>query len=165
MAWRWVVWALAALWACGPAPAAPKAAKKEVPAACKPPDGDDKSKKKSKKSASKDDEDDEEEDDDEGVRFDLAGACAKVTGGVSYNYQQASKTASRLPVFVNRNGTVSSGSVSNSVSANIGLETTRQTNLGEFKTTVGADWSKATGDGTQNGSVDITGWSVGLRAR
>ena len=137
MAWRWVLLALAALWACGPAAAAPKvkAGKKEVPAACKPADEGGKSKTKSKKSASKDDEDDEDED-DEGVRFDLAGACAKVTGGVSYSYQQAKQTGARVPVIVNKNGTVSSGNVSNSVSANIGLETTRQTNLGEFKTTV-----------------------------
>lgn len=167
MTWRWVLLALAALWACGPASAAPKAgkaAKKEVPAACQQHDQNDKSKDKAKKkSASKDDDDDDDEDeDDEGVRFDLAGACAKVTGGVSYSYQQARQTGARVPVIVNKNGTVSSGNVSNSVSANIGFETTRQTNLGEFKTTVGADWSKATGDSTQNGTFAISGWSVGL---
>jgi hypothetical protein len=160
MAWRWVVLALAAAWACGPALAAPKADKKEVPAACKKAGKDDKSKGKSKKSASKDDDDDD--DDDEGVRFDLAGACAKLTGGVSYTYQQAKQSGARIPVIVNKNGTMSSGNVSNSVSANIGLETTRQTSLGEFKTTVAADWSKATDDGTQNGTVQVTGWSVGL---
>jgi hypothetical protein len=167
MALRWVILALAALWACGPAVAAPKAAKddakKDVPAACKP---DKDGKAKSKKSASKDDDDDDDDgDDDEGVRFDLAGACAKLTGGASYTYQQTKTTASGLPLIVNKNGTVSSGSASNSVSTNIGLETTRQTSLGEFKTTVGADWSKATGDGTQNGTAAVTGWSVGLNGR
>jgi hypothetical protein len=85
-----------------------------------------------------------------------------VTAGVSYTYQQAKKTASGLPVIVNRNGTVSNGTSSNAVSANIGLETTRQTKLGEFKTSVSADWSKATDDGAQNGTASVSGWSVGL---
>ena len=72
MAWRLVLLALAALWACGPAAAAPKAAKKEVHAACKQTDKD--TKTKSKKCASKDDDEDDDDDDDKGVRFDLAGA-------------------------------------------------------------------------------------------
>lgn len=163
MVLRWVILALAALWACGPALAAPKAAKKDGAAACKTADKDGKA--KSKKSASKDDDDDDDGDDDEGVRFDLAGACAKVTGGASYTYQQSKSTASGLPLIVNKNGTVSSGTASNSVSTNIGLETTRQTSLGEFKTTTEANWSKATGDGTQNGTAAVTGWSVGLGGR
>ena len=163
MAWRLVLLALAALWACGPAAAAPKAAKKGAPAACKQTDKD--TKTKSKKSASKDEDEEDDDDDDEGVRFDLADACAKVTGGASYTYEQAKQTGARVPVIVNRNGTVSNGTVSNSVSANIGLETTRQTKLGEFKTTVAADWSKATGDGTQNGTASISGWSVGLNGK
>jgi hypothetical protein len=160
MAWRWVILALVALWACGPAVAAPKAAKKDGTAACKTADKDGKA--KSKKSASKDDDDEDDDNDNEGVRFEMAGACAKVTGGASYTYQQSKSTASGLPLIVNKNGTVSSGSASNSVSANIGLETTRQTNLGELKTTAEANWSKATGDGTQNGTAALTGWSVGL---
>lgn len=57
---------------------------------------------------------------------------------------------------------MSTGSSSNSVSVSAGLETTRQTNLGEFKTSLSADWSKATGDGTQNGTARVSGWSVGL---
>jgi hypothetical protein len=139
---------------CGAAVAAPDK-KNEPPAACKQVSA------KKAKSADADDEDGGD-DDDEGVRFDLAGACAKLTGGVSYTYQQASKTAAGLPIIVNPNGTLSNGSFSNSVSANIGLETRRRTNLGEFKTTVSAEWSKATDDGTQNGTADISGWSVGL---
>ncbi len=160
MALRWVMLALAALWACGPAVAAPKAAKKDAPAACK--QTSDKDDKKKHKKSSKSDDDDDDDDDDEGVKFDLAGGCAKLTGGASYTYQQSKTTAGGLPLFVNKNGTVSSGSISNSASANLGLETTRQTNLGEFKTTGAVEWSKATGDGTQNGTVAVTGWSVGL---
>lgn len=148
MTWRWGLLALAAVWiCCGVAAAAPKAVKKEAPAVCK-------------QHADKDDGDDV--DDDEGVRFDLAGACAKLTGGGSYTYQKAQKTVSGLPVIVNKNGTVSAGSSSHAVSANVGLETTRLTRLGEFKTTVSADWSKATDDGTQSGAASISGWSVGL---
>ena len=151
MAWRWGVLALAALWVCGgTAAAAPKAGKKDLPAACQA---------KADKDAGDDKDDD---DDDEGVRFDLAGACAKLTGGVSYTYQKAQKTAAGLPVFVNKNGTVSAGSMSQSVSANIGLETSRQTRLGEFRTKVSADWSKATDDGTSSGAASISGWSVGF---
>jgi hypothetical protein len=153
--------ALALVWMwSGVAAAAPEAAKKEPPEACKQASA---KRGKSAKSANGDNDDSDDDDgDDEGVRFDLAGACAKLTGGISYTYQQASKTAAGLPVIVNPNGTLSNGTFSNSVSANIGLETRRQTNLGEFKTTVSAEWSKATGDGTQNGTADISGWSVGL---
>jgi hypothetical protein len=113
--------------------------------------------------AGKDDEDeDDDSDDEEGVRFALAGGCAKLTGGVSYTYQQAKQTGTNLPIFVNKNGTVSSGSISNTVSANVGLEVTRQVGPAELKTSVSADWSKATGDGTQNGTAEVSGWSVGL---
>jgi hypothetical protein len=159
---KWTAHLLLALavvaWACGGgASGAPKPAKKGASAACKQPAG------KDAKAADGDEADDDDDDDDEGVRFNLAGACAKLTGGVSYTYQSANQAASGLPLFVNRNGTVSRGISSNSVSANIGLETTRQTNLGELKTTVAAEWSKATDDGTQNGTAYVSGWSVGLR--
>jgi Porin subfamily len=147
--------ALALVWTWNGVAAAAPGKAKEPPAVCKQV-----SPKKAKSAEA--DDDDGDDDDDEGVRFDLPGACAKLTGGISYTYQQASKTASGLPVIVNPNGTVSTGSVSNSVSASIGLETRRQTNLGEFKTTVSAEWSKATDDGTQNGTADVSGWSVGL---
>jgi hypothetical protein len=164
MAWRWVLLALAMIWACGGvAAAAPKPAKKEAPAACKQSSDDD-DKSDAKKSASNDDEDSDDDDDDEGIRFDLAGGCAKLTGGVSYTYQQAKKSASGLPVIVNRNGTVSGGTSSNSVSANIGLETTRQTNLGEFKTTVAAEWSKATDDGPRTAARALAAGASGLAA-
>lgn len=155
MALRCVLLALAMIWVCGGAAAAatvPKSAKKASSAVCK----------SDAKNAEADDKDDGDDDDDEGIRFDLAGACAKLTGGASYTYQQAKQSASGLPVFVNGNGTVSSGTSSNSMSTNIGLETTRQTNLGEFKTSVSGDWSKATDDGTQNGSAQVSGWNVGL---
>ncbi|MDP2408799.1 MAG: porin [Pseudolabrys sp.] len=99
---------------------------------------------------------------EKGVRFDLAGACAELTAGVSYTYQHARKSTSGLPVIVNRNGTLSDGSSSNTVSAYLGLETSRDTTLGEFKTTVSASWSKATGDGSPNGTFSVSGWSVGL---
>lgn len=129
-----------------------------MPAACQK--ADDKS--KSNTSASADDDDDDDDEDDEGIRFELAGACAKLTGGVSYTYQQAQQTGAGLPVFANRNGTVSRGTSSNSVSANIGLEITRQIGPAELKTSVSGDWSKATSDGTTNGSAQVSGWSMGL---
>jgi len=158
----WAGCMLAMLAALGAWPMRPAAAgDKQAPAVCKAlgKDGNAKVKHGKLKGAGNDDDDD---DDDEDVRFDLAGACAKVTGGVSYTYQQAKQSAAGLPVFVNPNGSVSSGSSSNTLAANIGLETRRKTALGEFKTTFSAQWSKATGDGTQNGSAEVDGWSVGL---
>ena len=157
---------VAGLWPLGAVPASADDGK-ELPAVCKDLAKDAKAKHHKADSVKtkdddNDDDGDDDDDDDEGVHFDLAGACAKLTGGASYTYQQANKSAAGLPVFVNPNGTVSSGKSSNTVSANLGLETRRKTPLGEFKTTFAAEWSKATGDGTQDGTVQITGWSVGL---
>jgi hypothetical protein len=154
---------LAVLWACGAVPAAADDGK-ELPAVCKNLGEDSHAKGKHTNAKGEDDDDngDDDDDDDEGVHFDIAGGCAKLTGGVSYTYQQAQNSASGLPVFVNPNGTVSSGTSSNTLSANVGLEVRRATRLGRFKTTFAAEWSKATGDGTQNGTAQVTGWSVGL---
>lgn len=161
MTWRGVplALALAFLWVAVASAAGPKSVSKAAPDACRQTAGD---KARSSPSVAHDDGEAEDDEEDEGIRFEAAGGCVKLTGGASYTYQQAQKTASGLPVIVNRNGTISSSSISNSVSANIGLETTRQTRLGEFKTTVSADWSKATDDGTDNGSAQVSGWSVGL---
>lgn len=158
MAWRWGFLVLATLWTCGGAvAAAPKSEKKELPAACQ-----EKADKEAAEARAAGEDPDDDDEDGEGVRFGLAGGCAKLTGGVSYTYQKAHKTAAGLPVIVNKNGTVSSGTSSHSVSANVGLEVTRQTRLGEFKTSVSADWSKATDDGTTSGAASVSGWSVGL---
>ena len=100
-------------------------------------------------------------DDDEGVRFGVGDGCVKVTAGVSYTYQQTKQIAG-VPRIVNRNGTVTQNTMSQSVTASSGLEYTRQTSLGEFKSTIGGEWSKSTDDGTTNGSAYFTGWSVGL---
>lgn len=97
----------------------------------------------------------------EGVRFAVGEACAKVTAGVSYSYQ-SNKQIAGVPRIVNRNGTVTQNTVSQSVTASTGLEVTRQTSLGEFRMTTGAEWSKSTDDGTTSGSAYFTGWSVGL---
>ncbi|MBS0246632.1 MAG: hypothetical protein JSR61_08415 [Proteobacteria bacterium] len=109
----------------------------------------------------KDGEDDSGDDDDEGVRFAVGDGCGKLTAGVSYTYQ-ATKQIAGVPRIVNRNGTVTQNTMSQSVTASSGLEYSRQTSLGEFKTTIGGEWSKSTDDGTTNGSAYFTGWSVGL---
>lgn len=106
-------------------------------------------------------EDDGGDDDDEGVRFAVGDGCGKVTAGVSYTYQGTKQTAG-VPRIVNRNGTVTQNTMSQSVTASSGLEYTRQTSLGEFKSTIAGEWSKSTDDGTTNGSAYFTGWSVGL---
>lgn len=101
------------------------------------------------------------EDDDSGLRFAVGEACAKITAGISYSYQRASQSAG-VPRIINRNGTVSQTTDSQSLTASSGLELTRQTSLGEFKSIIGGEWSKSTGDGTASGSAYFTGWSVGL---
>lgn len=106
-------------------------------------------------------DDSEDSDDDEGVRFAVGNGCAKVTAGVSYTYQGTRQVAG-VPRIVNRNGTVTQNTMSQSVTASGGLEYTRQTSLGEFKSTIGGEWSKSTDDGTTSGSAYFTGWSVGL---
>lgn len=96
MAWRLVLLALAMLWACdGVAVAAASKTAKRGSVACKhSSDSDGKSadkksgakKSAAKKSGDKDDDSDDD-DDDEGIHFNLAGACAKLTSEVSYTYQ------------------------------------------------------------------------------
>lgn len=98
---------------------------------------------------------------DSGAFFAVGEACAKVTAGVSYSYQRASQSAG-VPRIVNRNGTVSQNTDSQTVTAYSGLELARQTSLGLFRITTGAEWSKSTGDGTASGSAYFTGWTVGL---
>jgi len=98
---------------------------------------------------------------DSGRYFAVGDNCIKLNAGVSYSYQ-GTKQVAGVPRFVNRNGTVSQNTMSQSVTANTGLEVARQTSLGEFKVTTGAEWSKSTDDGTTSGSAYFTGWSVGL---
>lgn len=159
-AWRTLLALALAGWVASPALAAKKASaskdtsKKDIVAACQ--NTADKNKKND------DDEEDDDDDDDSGVKFDLWGACATLTGGVSYTYQKAKQTGAGLPFIVTRSGSVSRGTNSNSVTANVGLETKRDTPLGEFSTSVSAEWSKSTGDETSSGTASVTGWTVGL---
>lgn len=98
---------------------------------------------------------------DNGAFFAVGEACAKVTAGVSYSYQRASQSAG-VPRIVNRNGTVSQNTDSQTLTANAGLELARQTSLGQFRSTIAGEWSKSTGDGTASGSAYFTGWGVGF---
>jgi hypothetical protein len=98
---------------------------------------------------------------DSGRYFAVGDNCLKLNAGVSYSYQAAKQSAG-VPRVVNRNGTVTQNTVSQSATASTGLELARQTSLGEFKTTIGGEWSKSTDDGTTSGSAYFTGWSVGL---
>lgn len=171
-AWAWrllLAIGLVGILAVAPVQAAKKAAKeaaakdsskKDLPAVCQTSAKDDDDEKDDDDDDADDDEDDD--DDEEGVKFDLAGACATLTGGVSYTYQKTKQSTSGLPFIVTRNGKVSNAANSNTVTANVGLETSRETPLGEFTTSVSAEWSKATGDATSSGTFSVTGWTVGL---
>ncbi len=170
---RWAAWILSTLvasWLCA-ADAAPKPPKTGASIKCDATTdkADDakaakttKTAQKGAKSKKKDDDDEDDDDDDEGIRFALGSGCAKLTGSVSYTFQQAKKSGARVPAFVNGNGTLSSASSVNTLNADIGLETSHQTPLGEFRTSFSGNWSKATGDGTENGTASVSGWSVGL---
>jgi len=98
---------------------------------------------------------------DSGRYVAVGDTCVKLNAGVSYSYQ-AAKQAAGVPRFVNRNGSVSQNTMSQTATANTGFELTRQTSLGDFRVTSGAEWSKSTGDGKASGSTYFTGWSVGL---
>lgn len=98
---------------------------------------------------------------DSGAFFAIGETCAKVSAGVSYSYQRTSQSAG-VPRIVNRNGTVSQNTDSQTLTANAGLELARQTSLGLLRSSIAGEWSKSTGDGTVSGSAYFTGWSLGF---
>ena len=94
--------------------------------------------------------------------YELHGWCTSLNYGASYTYQSAQNSGAGFPVIVNKNGTVSSAKSSDSASAYAGLQMTRHSDLGDITATGSASWSKATDDGTQNGSAYVSGWSLGF---
>jgi hypothetical protein len=83
-----------------------------------------------------------------GYRFDLAGACARVTGSVNNTFQN------NLYVKVT-DGTSNTPTSINTTTASANLDTKRRTSLGTLTTGTTAQWQKATNDGTDTGKATV----------
>lgn len=83
-----------------------------------------------------------------GYRFDLAGACARVTGSVNNTFQN------NLYVKVT-DGTSNNPTSINTTTASATLDTKRATSLGTLTTSTTAQWQKASNDGTDTGKATV----------
>lgn len=91
-----------------------------------------------------------------GLRFDLAGACARLTGEIQNVYQNDLSTeAGGVPTAITANGTPSFARSIDTATALAILDTRRQTPLGELSTDLLAQWQKASDDGTTAGTATI----------
>ena len=131
---REILFSLAMFGVCGYVQAQTPAPTEAVPSACDPSEG----------------------------LYDFKGWCASLNYGASYTYQNAQNSGAGLPVIVNKNGTMSSAQSSDSLAGYAGFQMMRHSDLGDITATGSASWSKATDDGTQNGSASVSGWSLGL---
>jgi hypothetical protein len=140
---------------------APAFAASAVPAVCAGQDDDDDDEKgdtnttsKSKKGST-------------GIKFDLWGACAEVSGGITGSQQrQLWSEPSGFNGLVTRRGTPAKGTTVHTVTAKGRLETTRQTALGELKTAAELTWSADDDSGLGTGSASelyasLAGLTVG----
>lgn len=87
--------------------------------------------------------DDEDDDNDKsGLKFNLWGACAEFSGSFTGSHQrQLFSEPKGFSGLLTRRGTPASSSIVNTFTAQAGLETTRQTSLGELKTVGRVTWS------------------------
>ncbi len=83
-----------------------------------------------------------------GFRFDLAGACARVTGSLDNTYQND------LAVNIT-DGTSNNPTSTYTATAKANLDTSRKTSLGTLTTNTMLQWQKSTNDGTQNGNATV----------
>lgn len=91
-----------------------------------------------------------------GFRFDLAGACARLTGEIENVYQNDLSTeTSGVPTAITANGTPSFARSIDTATALAILDTRRQTPLGQLATDLQAQWQKASDDGTEAGTFTI----------
>ena len=91
-----------------------------------------------------------------GIRFDLLGSCAKLSGTLSFTYQDdLSTTGSGAPSRLSSNGKPSFQRYTKTYEATGTLATQRQTPLGELDTGITAQWLKASDDGTHAGDASV----------
>lgn len=91
-----------------------------------------------------------------GVRIDLAGACARVTGELDYEYQNNLST--RLTGVPSAIASRALSSIPSWIGTGIGivnLDTKRATPLGDLVTNTEVQWLKANNDGTDGGTVTV----------
>ena len=83
-----------------------------------------------------------------GIRFDWAGACARVTGSIDNTYKND------LSVKIT-DGTNTTPVSTNTTTATASLDTSRRTSLGTLTTNTMVQWQKATDDHTHNGIATV----------
>ncbi len=91
-----------------------------------------------------------------GVRIDLAGACARLTGELDYEYQNNLST--RLTGAPSAIASRALSSIPSWIGTGIGivnLDTKRATPLGVLTTNTEVQWLKANNDGTDGGTVTV----------
>ena len=94
---------------------------------------------------------DDDDDDSKPVpgwkRFAWEEACVEISGELTAIYQKQKASASRIPLISSRQGTVTNASELTTLNPSIDINTTRQTALGELKTTFSVEYNKTTTDG------------------
>ncbi len=94
---------------------------------------------------------------DTGIRFGLAGFCAKVSGALQGIYQNdLSTSASGIPAALSGNSSPATQPDIYTGKATASFDARRQTALGLFDTGLSVQWLKASNDGTDAGTVSIT---------
>ena len=99
-------------------------------------------------------------------RFAWEEACVEISGELTAIYQKQKASASRIPLISSRQGTVSNASELTTLNPSIDINTTRQTALGELKTTFSVEYNKTTADGNNglNTLSDATVSWAGIKA-
>ncbi|HKY87004.1 MAG TPA: hypothetical protein VJL90_09610 [Pseudorhodoplanes sp.] len=99
-------------------------------------------------------------------RFAWEEACVEISGELTAIYQKQKASASRIPLISSRQGTVTNASELTTLNPSIDINTTRQTALGELKTTFSVEYNKTTTDGNNglNTLSDATVSWAGIKA-
>jgi hypothetical protein len=91
-----------------------------------------------------------------GVRIDLAGACARLTGEVDYEYQNNLSTRiTGAPSAISSRALSSVHPWINTGIGIVNLDTKRATPIGDLVTNTEVQWLKASNDGTDGGTVTV----------
>jgi hypothetical protein len=92
-------------------------------------------------------------------RFAWEEACVEISGELTAIYQKQKASASRIPLISSRRGNVTNTSELTTLNPSLDINTTRQTALGELKTTFSVEHNKTTADGN-NGLTTLSDATV-----
>ncbi len=92
-------------------------------------------------------------------RFAWEEACVEISGELTAIYQKQKASASRIPLISSQQGTATNASELSTFNPNIEIDTTRQTALGELKTTFNVEYNKTSTDGN-NGLTTLSDATV-----